>query len=116
MAGCMFIGLGTANVDSPLLVVAATVLLCGVFGPSPVLGVQGRAGVGGLYEPGVDGFVTDIGDAILLSTDFSRLGGGADEEAHELASASSCFTSCLIDDTGFHEAPESIVTSSTSVL
>lgn len=107
-------GEGATNFKSLELVVV--VLFCGVFDPGVELGVQGPpAGVGGLNEPGVDGLVIDIGEAIALSTDRNLFGGGPAAE-HELESGSSCLTSCLMDGTGFHDALESIVTSSMSVF
>lgn len=92
----------------------------GVFGPCDETAELQGTGVGGLkLLPGVAGLPMDIGDAIAgdaiaVSTDFIRLGGGP-PEAHALCSGSSCLTSCLTD-TGIHDAFESIVTSSTSVF
>ena len=63
----------------------------------------------------MDGFVIDIGEQIELSTERSRLGGGPGVP-EQLIESSSCLISCLMAETGFHVALESIVTSSTSVL
>ena len=108
---------GDGAVNLPSLLEEFAFIGCGVFGPGVELGVHGLPdGVGGLYEPGVAGFPMDIGDASAVSTERRRLGGGPGVP-EQLMASSSCLISCLIGvETGFHEALESKVTSSTSVL
>ena len=106
-------GLGTANFGS-LLDVLTEAIDCGVLGPWPEMDELQDAGVGGLKELGVEGFEIDMGEAMAVSTDFIRLGGGP-PDAQAFGSLSSCLTSCFTD-TGYQDAFESIVTSSRSVL